>query len=134
MHDDKLNILAALPPLRSVLSVIALSLASFLPFAAPAGEASADRLGDYPTAERVDYVLGCMAANGQDYLTMQKCSCSIDVIAGLVPYDDYEAVKTVLSMQDQRGEIGVLFRTERSMKDQVQAFRRAQTEADLRCF
>ncbi|MFC3282674.1 hypothetical protein [Litchfieldella rifensis] len=89
---------------------------------------------DYPTEARVDYVLGCMAANGQDYLTMQKCSCSIDVIAELMPYDDYEAVKTVLAMQDQRGEIGVLFRTERSMQEDVERFRSVQAEADLRCF
>ncbi|EPC02073.1 hypothetical protein L861_20685 [Litchfieldella anticariensis FP35 = DSM 16096] len=89
---------------------------------------------DYPTEARVDYVLGCMAANGQNYLTMQKCSCSIDVIAELVPYEDYEAVTTILSMQDQRGEMGMLFRTERGMQEDVERFRGAQTEADLRCF
>ncbi len=30
---------------------------------------------------RVDYVIGCMAANGQDQIVMAKCSCSIDYIA-----------------------------------------------------
>ncbi|MCE9665672.1 hypothetical protein LY622_19805 [Halomonas sp. M5N1S17] len=89
---------------------------------------------DYPTEARVDYVLGCMAANGNNYLTMQKCSCSIDVIAEHLPYDTYEQVETVMSMQDQRGELGVLFRTERGMQDQLQALRQAQADANLRCF
>lgn len=89
---------------------------------------------DYPTEVRVDYVIGCMATNGQDYLTMQKCACSIDTIAELMPYQEYEAVATILSMRERRGQIGVLFRTERGMEDQVQRFRAAQVEADLRCF
>ncbi|WP_416139774.1 hypothetical protein ACM26W_05130 [Halomonas sp. HK25] len=89
---------------------------------------------DYPTESRVDYVLGCMAANGNSYLTMQKCSCSIDVIAEHLSYETYEQVATVLSMQDQRGELGVLFRTERGMQDQLRALRQAQADANLRCF
>ncbi|WP_290650355.1 hypothetical protein [Aquisalimonas sp.] len=89
---------------------------------------------DYPTEARVDYVLGCMAANGQDYLVMQKCSCSIDVIAELIPYEDYEAAETVLRMRERRGELGVLFRTEKELEDLMQDFRRAQAEADLQCF
>ena len=89
---------------------------------------------DYPTAARVDYVLGCMAANGQNQLVMQKCSCSIDVIAELMPYEDYEEAETILSMRERRGELGVLFRTERGLEDRMQEFRQAQAEADLRCF
>ncbi len=89
---------------------------------------------DYPTEARVDYVLGCMAANGQDYLVMQKCSCSIDVIADLLSYDDYEAAETVLRMRDRRGELGVMFRTSPALEERMQSFRMAQAEADLRCF
>jgi hypothetical protein len=89
---------------------------------------------DYPTESRVDYVLGCMAANSNSYLTMQKCSCSIDVIAEHLSYEEYEQVATMMSMQDQRGELGVLFRTERGMQDQLRALREAQADANLRCF
>lgn len=110
------------------LTVIILSMACLLPSMTLAAD------NDYPTAARVDYVIGCMAANGQDYLTMQQCSCSIDVIAEQLPYDDYEAVATVMGMQEQRGEMGVLFRTERSMQDDVEHFRSVQADADLRCF
>ena len=89
---------------------------------------------DYPTEARVDYVLGCMAANDNSYLTMRKCSCSIDVIAEHLSYETYEQVEVVLGMQDQRGELGVLFRTERGMQDQLRALRLAQADANLRCF
>lgn len=89
---------------------------------------------DYPTSARVDYVIACMASNGQDYLAMQRCSCSIDAIAEAVPYKAYEEVETILSMRERRGELGILFRTSRALEDQVQAFKQAQIEADLQCF
>ena len=90
--------------------------------------------GDYPTEARVDYVLGCMAANGQDYLTMQKCSCSIDTIAAAVPFETYERVETIVRMREGRGELAVLFRTSRMLEDDIQSFKQAQVEADLKCF
>lgn len=89
---------------------------------------------DYPTATRVDYVLGCMAANGQDYLVMEKCSCSADVVADKLSYEQYERIETIMRMREGRGELGVMFRTSRALEDEVQAFRQAQIEADLQCF
>lgn len=96
--------------------------------------ASGASASDYPTEARVDYVLGCMAANGQDYLTMQKCACSIDAIASAMPYESYERVETIIRMRERRGELGVLFRTSRMLEDDVQSFKQAQVEADLKCF
>jgi hypothetical protein len=106
----------------------AIAAALGLGLAAPAAA------NDYPTATRVDYVLGCMAANGSDYLMMEKCACSIDVIASLMPYEDYERVETILRMRERRGELGILFRSESGMEAEVQEFKQAQVEADLRCF
>lgn len=95
---------------------------------------TAAKANDYPTETRVDYVLGCMAANGQDYLTMQKCSCSIDAIAEAMPYATYERVETIARMRDRRGELGVLFRTSRMLEDDMQIFKQVQVQADLQCF
>ena len=120
-HNNKMR--------RATSRPAAFTLLAGLLFAAPLALAN-----DYPTATRVDYVLGCMAANGQNHLVLQQCSCSIDVIAELIPYEEYESVETVMRMNDQRGELGVLFRTERGLQDQVRQFRSAQAEADLRCF
>ena len=57
-------------------------VASLLPLAGPASAA-----GDYPTDTVVDYVLGCMKSNGQTRDVLERCSCSIDVIASIVPYE-----------------------------------------------
>ncbi len=109
-------------------------VASVLMLVSPLLFAPSAQANDYPTETRVDYVLGCMAANGNSYLTMQKCSCSIDVIAEHLSYEEYEAAATVMSLQDKRGELGVLFRTERGMQDRLQSLHQAQADANLRCF
>jgi hypothetical protein len=54
---------------------------------------------DYPTSERADYVIGCIAANGNTREALLKCACAIDTIAGLMPYADYEKAETALSLQ-----------------------------------
>ena len=69
--------------------------------AATAGAAFGATEDGYPTVARVDYVLGCMAANGNTREVMAKCACSIDVIASLLPYADYERAETVLGMHFQ---------------------------------
>src|SRR6266702_5866821 len=73
--------------------------------------ASAADLNDYPTAARVDYVFACMKANGETRQTMEQCSCSIDVIASLLPYERYVAGESVLSLSQVAGSFGSMFRT-----------------------
>lgn len=115
------------------MSVIPRSLAVAAGLAAvlSAGTASAD---DYPTDARVDYVLACMGANGQDRLTMLKCACSIDAIAERIPYDDYVAVETIKVMSERPGERAAVFRDVGWAKDLMAEFRSAQVAADMQCF
>lgn len=90
----------------------------------------------YPTATRADYVLGCMAANGNTREALMKCSCAIDVIASLMPYQQYEEAETALSLQ-QGGGVGGrvgLFRDPPPVKAAIEQLRRSQAEADLQCF
>ena len=91
---------------------------------------------NYPTAALADYVFGCMASNGQTPQVLEQCSCSIDVIASIIPYEDYEAGETVLRMRQVRGggEKMDLFRETTVARDAVDRLRRAQIEAELRCF
>lgn len=91
-------------------------------------------LNDYPTSARVDYVFGCMKANGETQVSMQKCSCSIDVIASLLPYDRYVTAETVLSMAQVPGNLGGEFRSTDIARSAVEDLRRAQAEAEVRCF
>jgi hypothetical protein len=94
----------------------------------------ADDLNDYPTSARVDYVFGCMKANGETEHSLQQCSCSIDVVASILPYDRYIAAETALSMAQVPGNLGGEFRSTAPAKMAVEDLRRAQAEAEVRCF
>ena len=91
-------------------------------------------LNDYPTAARADYVFACMAANGQTRVVLEKCACSIDVIASILPYEDYVSGETVLRMRQAQGERMSIFRSAEGAKSAVSDLRRAQAEAEIRCF
>jgi hypothetical protein len=101
---------------------------------AMAPHASAEDLNDYPTSARAEYVFGCMKANGETQEILQKCSCSVDVIASLIPYDRYVTTETILSMSQVTGPVGSEFRSTEPAKLALQEFRRAQAEAEVRCF
>jgi len=86
-------------------SVLPLLFSPAMVLANPAGAA-----GDYPTATIVDYVLGCMQTNGRTRQALESCSCSIDVIASILPYDHYERAETFKSLSLTTGENAGLFR------------------------
>ena len=90
----------------------------------------------YPTPLIADYVLACMAANGQSQEALQRCSCSIDVISSILPADRYEEAETILRMRQVRGggEKMALFRETTGAKEAVDQLKRAQVEAEVRCF
>lgn len=89
---------------------------------------------DYPTFVKADYVFACMAANGQTPEMLQKCSCSIDVIASIMPYEDYERADTVLRIQQDIGQRGVFYREASWAKAVVEQLQSAQAESTLQCF
>ena len=91
-------------------------------------------LNDYPTEARAEYVFVCMATNGQTRESLRRCSCSIDVIASILPYEAYVQAETVLSMRQVSGERVGAMRNAASANDMVRDLRRAQAEGDVRCF
>lgn len=91
-------------------------------------------VNDYPTAARAEYVFACMKTNGETRQALEQCSCSIDVIASLLPYDAYVAGETVASMNQALGQIGGMFRGAALARDDLADLRRAQAEAEVRCF
>ena len=94
----------------------------------------AEEVNDYPTSARAEYVFGCLKANGETRQAIEQCSCSIDIIASLVPYDRYVSAETVLSMSQVRGNLGGQFRTSEQAAGALNDLRRAQAEAEVRCF
>ena len=101
---------------------------------ASAMAARAQDVNDYPTSARAEYVFGCLKANGETRQAIEQCSCSIDVVASLVPYDRYVTAETVLSMSQVRGNLGGQFRTSERAASALNDLRRAQAEAEVRCF
>jgi hypothetical protein len=101
---------------------------------APAMPTGAADFNDYPTAVRSDYVFGCMKANGETRQSLDQCSCSVDVVASLLPYDRYVTAETVLSMAQVQGNLGGQFRTSEQATSALNDLRRAQAEAEVRCF
>ena len=90
---------------------------------------------DYPTSTRADYVIACMAANGNTREALLKCSCAIDTVASLMPYSHYEQAETALSLQaggGVGGRVG-LFRDPPQIKALIEELHRAQAEANLQC-
>ena len=101
---------------------------------AVASPLAAAELNDYPTAARADYVFACMKTNGETRQALEQCSCSIDVIASILPYDRYVAAETVLSLSQVPGRFGAMFQTPEQAKTAANELRRAQAEAEVRCF
>ena len=89
---------------------------------------------DYPTVDRADYVYGCMKANGETRDALERCACSIDIIASILPHDGYVAAETFMRMGQLSGEGGVLFRTSEPSRKAIENLKRAQAEAEMRCF
>lgn len=115
------------------------ALAVMVALAQPAGAQNmvpgeAATTNDYPTEARADYVFVCMATNGQTRESLRKCSCSIDVIASILSYEQYVDAETVLRMRQVSGERVAAMRGSSISNDMVRDFRRAQAEGDVRCF
>lgn len=89
---------------------------------------------DYPTYARADYVFACMQTNGQTREVLEKCSCSIDQIAALLPYPEYEQAETIMSVRQKGGENVSMFNSFAPYLEKVKNLKRAQVEAELRCF
>jgi hypothetical protein len=101
--------------------------------AAAAQELDADTANDYPTFNRADYVFGCMQVNGNTRLALERCACSIDVIASILPFKDYEQAETIMSIRQRGGESVAQFNRPESVAI-VTKLKQAQIEGELRCF
>lgn len=118
--------MAGAEAIRPIVAVLALLMTTTV--------ARAESVNDYPTSTRSEYVFGCLKANGETRQAIEQCSCSIDVIASIVPYDRYVTAETVLSMSQVRGNLGGQFRTSEQAASALNDLRRAQAEAEVRCF
>jgi hypothetical protein len=132
----KIRLHKAAPLMRRMGSLAAAAVISIGIGMVPIGVSAktAGLINDYPTSARADYVFGCMKANGDTRTSLEQCSCSIDVIATILPYDRYVEAEAVLSLAQVPGRFGEMFRSPEPAKAAVNAMRRAQAESEVRCF
>ena len=92
-------------------------------------------VNDYPTRDRVDYVLECVAKHGGlTYISQYACGCKLDKIAEKLSFAEYEAAKTFTQMQKTPGEAGAAFRDPKQSKDLRARLKEADAEAEKACF
>lgn len=88
---------------------------------------------DFPTTDRVEYVLECMKNNGGKFEFLYKCSCAIDSIAKKLSYDEYVETSTALRDQSLSGPRGAAFRDPESVKAMAKKYKTVQIEANKAC-
>ncbi|OED38200.1 hypothetical protein AB833_20735 [Chromatiales bacterium (ex Bugula neritina AB1)] len=89
---------------------------------------------DFPTVAIADYVLGCMAANGNSVESLHQCSCSVDFIKSKMSYAEFEEAQTIMQVQLDRGQRGIFFRDSHWAKERVKTLQKYQAESTLLCF
>lgn len=89
---------------------------------------------DYPTAERVEFVLECMREHaGPEFEMLHKCSCALDRIAESLSYDDFVEGSTLAKAVTIAGERGSVLRDNGSAQDGARKFRALYKDARHQC-
>lgn len=103
----------------------------------PAAEATVveTRVNDFPTRDRVEYVLNCVAQKGGlSYINQYACGCKIDKIAEKMTFAEYESAKTFSYLKGTPGESGGVFRDPKQSKDLRALLKEAEAFAEKSCF
>jgi len=109
------------------------SIAAFA-FAFAASAAPPAFAYDYPTADRVQYVLECMYRNGGSSVFVYKCSCVIDSIAQKYNYDEFIDASTIARYQTLPGGPNMgIFRDGPEERAAAKRFREVEDDARKMC-
>ncbi len=90
---------------------------------------------DYPTYDRVEFVLQCAQQypDYEYYGSLYKCSCVIDAIAKELKYDDYVEFYTASRGQSTRGEAGGVFRDPPEVQKMAKQYAEIKAKAKKEC-
>ncbi|BAL27138.1 hypothetical protein [Azoarcus sp. KH32C] len=112
--------------IKKLLCALACGLVPWAPAAVAAN--------DFPTLDRVEYVLGCARdAHGPAQENIYKCTCMIDTIAQRISYDQYVAYSTSANALSIGGERGETMRAYGAGKEMASKFRALQADARKAC-
>ena len=119
-------------------SVASLALTALLAGCATAPEPVVEEkmpVNDFPTRDRVEYVLNCVAQHGGlSYINQYACGCKIDKIAEKMSFSEYEAARTFSYLKSTPGESGGVFRDPKQSKDLRARLKEAEDHAEKNCF
>jgi hypothetical protein len=120
-------------------SVFSLALSALISGCATAPEQPSEPapiVSDYPTRDRVEYVLNCVAQHGGlSYISQYACGCKIDKIAEKLTFAEYEAAKTFTYLsKGQAGDAGSAMRDPAQSKDLRKRLKEAEEYAEKNCF
>jgi hypothetical protein len=97
-----------------------------------AGAAGAN---DFPTVDRVNYVMECMRTHpGAHFEMVSKCSCAVDALAKQVKYADYVEMNTAANANSIGGERGSYIRDTEALQSKIKRYRELQNRAKKGCF
>lgn len=128
--------------MKKLNTLITLGLALFITGCATTGNNSgatasenASFINQYPTRDRVEYVLNCVAKHGGlNYVNQYNCGCKIDKIAEKLTFKDYEDAVTFGFMGKTAGEAGGAFRDPEQAKKLKKRIKEAEDYAEGSCF
>jgi len=119
----------------SLLAAIFVASCASTPEQPAAEQAQAVNVNDYPTRDRVEYVLNCVAQHGGlSFITQYACGCKIDKIAEKMNFAEYEAARTFSMLKSTPGEAGGVFRDPKQSKDLRKQLKEAEAFAEKSCF
>ncbi len=92
-------------------------------------------IDQYPTRDRVEYVLQCVAKHGGlTFINQYACGCKIDKIAEKLTFKEYEAATTFGYMRKTPGENGAAFRDPKQSRSLKKRLQEAEAYAERMCF
>lgn len=116
-------------------SILIVALTGCASTADKTAEQGVTPINDFPTQDRVEYVLGCIEKRGGlRYETLYPCICSIDKIASKMTYKEYAEAKTFTFLRRTPGEKGAVFRDPPQAKILREKLKEAQQFAEDSCF
>ncbi|HKB82049.1 MAG TPA: hypothetical protein VKD04_02460 [Burkholderiales bacterium] len=90
---------------------------------------------DFPTADRVEFVLECMRDHtGGQFELLNKCSCTVDRLAERYKYDEFVEAQTMAKAVTIAGERGSTLRDNEDAQKAAKRYRASVTEAGRACF
>jgi hypothetical protein len=124
---------AAAPARNATRARVALLAAGATIALAPAAAGAQARANEYPTVDRVEFVVECMYRHEGKQELLYKCSCVIDAIARELKYDDYVAASLGSRYRDMGGERMGMFRDAPNVTADVKRYQAVLKKANEQC-